>query len=333
MNVELPNTCKLCGKNFRDENNLKRHQMRKNPCVIQLIPQDVVNNPNRCIHCNKVFSKKANLVRHTNNCKMKNGGIAAIPDPNIRLAEQVRILAEELEKEKEGQRQKDEEQRQKDEEQRQKDEKIAAEVAEIHAMMKELLLRPAPPANGAAGNVTNNIGTQNNIIINNYNTPNMDHLLEFDSLYNTLGKYDIDLPIKMILNAFFDPSHPENAAIHLIDKDIKHVLAKVNDQWNTFRIDKITEELREMGYKYAAEAIRIHCNPEFPDRCEYIKSKMGIIEKIKHQKISPKSREYELGMIEEKIFSEYDASSQHPAVIADREKKKKAITAAKKGEI
>lgn len=132
MDVQAKNNCKLCGKIFRDENNLKRHQQRKKPCIIQINPHDALNNPNKCIYCNRVFSKKANLNRHLNSCSMKNGGVDELPDPNMRIAEQLRILNEEREKEKE------EREREK-EEQKKKDEKHEQEIADLRTMMKSVI--------------------------------------------------------------------------------------------------------------------------------------------------------------------------------------------------
>jgi hypothetical protein len=138
--------CNLCGENFCDKRSLTRHTNRKNPCrILAVEPADAVN-PNRCIHCNKILSKKEHLVRHLKTCKLKNGGIANIPDPNVRLAEQVRIMAEEREKEKEEQKRKEEEQKRKEEEQKRKDEEKDREIAELRAMIKDIMSRSIAPA-------------------------------------------------------------------------------------------------------------------------------------------------------------------------------------------
>lgn len=310
-------TCPRCDKNFKTHQGLQRHIGNKKPCILVVAANA---NDNNCMYCKRVYSTKFNLIKHQKICKMKNGGIANIPDPNERLAEQLRIMNEEKEKEKE--------------EQKKDREKLIAEVAELREMMKEMLLRPQANNAGAVNSGTINIGTQNNIVINNYNTPNVDHLLEFETFRKMFSRADIDLPVEIALNIYFDPSHPENASVHLIDKETKHVLAKVNGQWNTFTMEKIVDELRDLGYKYAAEGIRMHLGDNaYPDRQNYIKGKVEVFARFKHQKISPKSREYELGMIEEKMFDEFTTSSQHPVVIADKERRKQAIMQAKRGEI
>lgn len=320
MDVNEQNKCDKCGKKFRDERDLNRHLKRKTPCIViaaEIKPKDA----NVCIHCNRVYSTKYNLTKHVDTCKMKNGGIDLLPEKN-RIDEKLRIIIETQEKEKE-------EQKKKEEEQKKKDEKHSLEMEELRALIKEMLLRP--PAAGTVNNAAtvNNIGTQNNIVINNYNTPNIDHLLEFDNFRKMFGKYDADLPIELMLAIYFDPSHPENASIHLINKETKHIYAKVDDGWNTFKMTDITEKLRDIGYKYAAEAVRMHVNPEFPERRAYIMQKWPMIERFKHQKISPQVIKYENGLIEQKLDDEFIASSQHPAVIAEVHKKKREVLAAK----
>lgn len=310
-------TCDRCGANFKRASHLAQHSNRKTPCVVNA--NDVANAEHRCIYCNRNYSTKFNLTKHQNICKMKHGGVINIPDPNIRIAEQLRILNEEREREKEDQKRKEEEHKQ--------------EIMELREMIKEMMTRQPPASIGTMNvNIGDHIGTQN-IVINNYNTPNVDHLLEFETFRKMFGRADIDLPVEIVLCTYFDPSHPENASIHLIDKETKHVLAKVNGQWNTFTMEKIVGELRDIGYKYASEGIKKHINPEYPDRCAYIRSKTDVINQIRNQKISPKSRDYEIGLIEDKMITEFVASAQHPAVVADKERKKQAIADAKRGSI
>jgi predicted GIY-YIG superfamily endonuclease len=108
--------CEKCGKEFGLEKHLRQHKSRKTPCIIKAEPVNVEDNLHKCMYCNHSYSSKYTLSRHVKTCKMKNGGIANIPDPNVRLAEQVRILVEEREKEKKEQKKKDEERDKKDEE-------------------------------------------------------------------------------------------------------------------------------------------------------------------------------------------------------------------------
>lgn len=93
-------TCDKCGKKFKLEHHLKQHNARKTPCIK---PQNIIGKF-KCIYCNRDYSRQPNLTKHQKLCKMKHGGVEKIPDPNVRLEEQIRILKEEREKEKEEQK-------------------------------------------------------------------------------------------------------------------------------------------------------------------------------------------------------------------------------------
>jgi hypothetical protein len=116
-----------------------------------------------------------------------------------------------------------------------------------------------------------------------------------------------------------------------MDRETKHVLAKANGVWTTFAMDSIAEQLRNLGYKYVAEGIKLHNNSEYPERREYILSKLDLIERFKHRKIGIQTKMYEVGLIEEKLGAEFIASSKHPAVIAENTRLKKQIADAKNG--
>ena len=83
-------TCEKCGQKFKMEHHLKQHLARKRPCIIVAAEK----NPLRCIHCNRIYSTMSNLLKHSRKCKMKNGGVDALPE-NIRLEEKLRIMEEE----------------------------------------------------------------------------------------------------------------------------------------------------------------------------------------------------------------------------------------------
>jgi hypothetical protein len=274
---------------------------------------------------------------------MKNGGIAEIPNPNLRLEEQLRIMAEEQKKKDDEQKRKDDEQKRKEEErekererekeeQRKEKEKYEKDMAELRNMMKEMLTQKQQAVGAPINNTLNgNVTVNNNItvVINNYNEPKVDHLLEFNTFRKIFGSADNDLPLQMIFQTYFDPSHPENASIHLLDGETKRVLAMANGGWRTFAMDNIILQMREIGYKYAFEGCKLHLDSEVKEHRDYMQSKGETINKIKRQEYSIRSREYESKEITGKLQDEFIASSKHPAVIAEHARLRREIAAAK----
>lgn len=312
MNVINDFKCDKCGQPFKLEKHLRQHATRKTPCVVAPGLRD---GEHKCIFCNRTYSTKYTLTRHITSCKMRNGGIQNLP-AQIQANERIRILEEEREKEKEDQKKKDEEREREKEEQNKK-------YNELHAKLDELLARPA-------ANVVNvNNGPVTNIVINNYNTPNIAHLYEFETFRKLFGRSGIDFHIEIILQLYFDPSHPENASVHLIDKETRHVLARVDGTWSTFNMSDIAEKLRELGYQFISDGSNLHRRSGIPERVNYIKDKMEVIIDIGKKRINSKSHDYDINLIEKRLFEEFAASSQHPAVIADRERRKREIAAAK----
>lgn len=322
MDAIVKNKCYSCGKTFRDESDFNRHKNRKTPCLIRDIKPEDIKHPNRCIYCNKILSKQAHLERHHKTCKIKNGGMNMLFD-KVKYEEAIRIMQEE--------RDRDKEERDRDKEE---SDKLLAEMRkemdEMKKKMEELQKTNANVTNVNNGTVVNGNVNNVNIVINNFATPNISHLLDFSTFSKMLGTIDIDLPVEIVLNVYFDPSYPENASVHVIDKETKHVLAMVDGKWNTFTMEKIVELLREIGYKYAFEGFRLHgTNKEYPDRVRYIAGKISVIKAIEQQKIDAKTIKYECDKIEKKLLDEFVASSKHPHVIAHQQKRKKEIAAAK----
>jgi hypothetical protein len=322
MEPIVANKCYSCGKVFRDESDFNRHKNRKTPCLIREIDEKNLKHPNRCIYCNMILSKPSNLARHHASCKVKNGGMNMLFD-KVKYEETLRILKEEREIEKAERIREREEMRKEIEEMKNEMKKEIDELRKNNAGVTNNI----NTGTVINGDLNNNV----NIIINNFTSPNVSHLLEFDTFRKMLGTFDIDLPIEIILNVYFDPSHPENASIHLLDKETKHVLAMVDGRWNAFTMEKIVGLLREVGYRCAAEGVKIHgSNDQYPDRVKYIAGKAEVTNRFQHELTDPKTIKYDSGKIEDKLMSEFIVSSKHPAVIAENQRRKKEIAAAKK---
>lgn len=196
INLKL---CEKCGKNFKTEQALTRHKNRKNPCVVVIAIPHVQNNINLCLYCNKIYSRKPNLVKHQKTCKVKNGNVEHLPQA-AKLEEKIRIIEEELVKEKKEHVRREEE-RLKDKEQ----------LAELIAQIKILA------GKSTVTNITNNNGPiNNNIVINFYTEPNVDFLMEI--LLKLLRMCGLGMPLLLINKIWFNEEHPENISVHCVNE-------------------------------------------------------------------------------------------------------------------
>jgi hypothetical protein len=163
---------------------------------------------------------------------------------------------------------------------------------------------------------------QLNVVVNNYNNPNYQHLLEFDRFKKMISEEMLRYPIAVALELYFDPTHPENSSIHLVDKETKKVLVRMNDGWATMPMETVVSEIRNIGYKIAAEIVRhngIYTDSE--ERKEFTMSKKDIIAKFRPMKDSIDYERQDRKEIEERIEKEYANSSTHPAVIEENFKR------------
>ncbi len=223
MDNLVVNSCNACGKQFRDERDLKRHQNRKTPCVKI---DNGNNDANKCIYCNKVYSNKYNLVKHSRACKMKDDGVDQIPDFNVRIAEQLRIMQEERDREKE--------------EHKLKEEEIKRELAEIKEFMKAISERPTVVNNSTINNTTIN----NNITI--YNRPNIDFLLQApDTVRRIINECGVTLPMRLITPIWYSDKRPENHSVIVDPKKPSQCKVHCEFGWETRDTDETAVEIRK----------------------------------------------------------------------------------------
>jgi Zinc finger, C2H2 type len=262
--------CYNCGKLFRTPAELVRHKNRKTPCLIRDVSEIDKKNPNRCIYCNKILSKKENLTRHLTKCKIKNGGLQTLHD-KVKHEEQLRILQEEFElknkefdvknKEFELKNKKIEEllsavMSNNDQLKAQMDAQ-AAEIKELRAGGK-MIDNNHHNINGSNNNnnTTNNTINNNiNITINNYNKPNVEHLKDLKSFSKMLNYELSGTPMALIDKIWYDPEHPENNAIHLVNKKTGETLVVINGKWITESASNIIPVIRQIVYEFTQNMI------------------------------------------------------------------------------
>lgn len=291
MEEIIPNKCYNCGKVFRDDNDLARHKKRKTPCLIRDITEEDRVNPNRCIYCNKVFAKNFTLTKHLKSCKIKNGGLDKLYD-KVKYEETIRIMKEEHERQMEN---------------------ItalitAAVTAAVSASCEqkfgELLAKQTPAANTNAINntVNNNIVVNNNnntvnIVINSYNKPNIDHLIKLDTFSKLFLDKVVGTPMELISKIWYDPEHPENTSIHLVNKKSGETLVMQNGAWITENIATIIPFMRERVYAITIDMVkynpaRLKPNGNFNDIEYYLET----------NRRDEKHAEYEAGVILQKMI-------------------------------
>jgi hypothetical protein len=209
-----------------------------------------------------------------------------------------------------------------EEQQKKKDEENAALMKKVEELEAKI--------NGGA--VTNNVTIVNNVVINNFNTPNVEHLYEFEKFTKLLATEKLRLPIALLFETYFDPRHPENECIHLLDDHTRRVIIRLDNRWIQFPMDKALEELRNIGYHLVANGVRKYDNEHIPaEQKKAIRRYIDIIARYRPQKYDYDAEKADKREIEEKLIAEYPASQAHPAVVAERARMKAEIVRAKKG--
>lgn len=235
-------TCYNCGKTFHTPTDLQRHKNRKTPCLIRDLKPEDIKNPNRCIYCNTIFSTPGNLKKHHTKCKVKNGGMQTLHD-KVKYEETIRIIREEN---------------------NQNTNKIMDVLLnvrlELNAIREENKeLRAQIPLNNTgiagdhntniAGN-NNNVKTTNNTInINNYNTPSTEYIKNLDKFAEIFKREMAGTPMALVEKIWFDPEHPENSAIHLVNKKNGEILVVIDGRWITENAANIIPVVRHLVYE------------------------------------------------------------------------------------
>ena len=210
-------TCSDCGKTFRTPANLLTHKNRKTPCVNKLNICDELN-PNRCIKCNRILSNRSNLNKHYTRCTVRDSAWACEKESRI-LKEQFIMVAE--------------------------------QVTLLTEQLKELKKESAKSVtiNNTNHNVTNNI------TINNYLQPNIDHLLQKQSdgqtkLHSLFTEHRLDTPLKLVPLIWFNPEVPENISIYLVNKITGETLAHDGVKWRTTDKSAVSDAIRNYVYHF-----------------------------------------------------------------------------------
>ena len=138
-----------------------------------------------------------------------------------------------------------------------------AENDEIKARMERLEKQLVNPnvntVNNTTNNTVNNTNNTNNtnnvtININNYMRPNFDFLIDNANPANSpfcelFRKNRINTPMELIPLIWFNPAHPENLSIYLVNKSTGGVLAYDGKCWTHDNCDNVTAAIRARAYE------------------------------------------------------------------------------------
>jgi hypothetical protein len=197
---------------------------------------------------------------------MKNGGVAEIPNPAARLAEQMRIMQEEQRKKDEEQKEKDEIIAREREETRKKFDELQAAFAQKIAELEEKLSKQQPAAvnNGTIINTGPvNINTGPVVVFNYYGAPNFDYLLKYpEDTINQVNKYGIRLPENLVNPIYFNKNHPENISVHCINESTGEFYVYGREGWEYADAATVMEKVRLVSYQCAQKMIAAHCTRE-----------------------------------------------------------------------
>ena len=303
MEADVVKHCYNCGKTFRTPAELIRHKNRKTPCLIREIAEGDKKNPLRCMYCNKISTKKSHLDRHLTTCKVKNGGLDKLHG-KVKYEEQMCIMQEE------SNRKIDDVQ------------KIVAAQAELltamqashEAMAKELETLRRGTILPQTQNITVNNTMVNNgpvaINVNNYTSPNADHLLTFTKFNEIFMKEFAGLPVEIVYNLYFDINHPENMSLHLVNKSTGEMLTMCEGGWKTMNIDDVSAKIRAVGYKIAEKGIKLYRkNLKYSD-ADYVCG--NIMSNVNH----PGTTERDIKEIKEKIVENREITGSIPHIAA-----------------
>lgn len=232
--------CYNCGYVASDEAHLKRHKNRKSPCLIREVKPEDINNPNRCIYCNKIFSTPGNLKKHTGNCKVKNGGIHILYE-KVKYEETLRIMKEEQEKKN------------------QELEKKNQELLEEFRKLKEQVEKGGSATtinninnnnNGTVINITNNI-----TVINDFNKPDTSYITTKEEFCKLFAAGGVETPLALVGKIWFNPDHPENTSIHVINTKTGDTLVRENGEWVIDKQRNIASKLRAKTYSLTLDTV------------------------------------------------------------------------------
>lgn len=95
-------------------------------------------------------------------------------------------------------------------------------------------------------NIVNETQINNNIMVNNFGSENIDYLTE--KVLNNILTYPKSCIPKLIKQIHFNPKHPENHNIRIKNKKLKYAEVKENNEWKLKHKRTVLDDLVDFGY-------------------------------------------------------------------------------------
>ena len=191
--------CKLCGQDFRDKYNLKRHiQKNINDDIKCCTRQDIsdrlkrVNNCFQCYFCGKFYTRKNNTIDHIlDRCKQKKKYISSILNGN--KIDKKKIKQKKYKPKKKQIKKEDDSSNQ------------------IISLLKQILDKPQIQINAE------NMIYDCNFNYNSFSNPDLSYLSADEIINNCIGKFTKG-DSKLLEMIYFNKKYPNNQNIKLVDK-------------------------------------------------------------------------------------------------------------------
>ena len=108
--------------------------------------------------------------------------------------------------------------------------------------------------NGNVNTTNNTTNNTINIAVNNFDKPKLDHLRNFESWnfedFARLFNHELaGTPLALVEKIWYDPAHPENRSLHLVNKKNGETLVIIDGRWVTDNIARVIPIVRHIVYE------------------------------------------------------------------------------------
>ena len=183
--------------------------------------------------CGKSFSNKPNLCRHSKKCVIRqeksNANSSTVPSlcPTLfnTLVQQTQIMAETIQK---------------------KDSQIELLTNQVSLLLEKASFGTNTNSHNNS-NTTNNIETQNVIVVNSFGHENTEHLTD-QIICKLIQNGPFTCLPKIIERIHFDPEHPENHNIKVTNQKNNYAKIVKDNKWVTANKKQAIDTMIQNGY-------------------------------------------------------------------------------------